>query len=62
MTAEKKGRPLLLGELDGMVQTYIQSTSNRGAVVTRSKVATTAKRLMIHYGGIVGKVDLDSSE
>ena len=35
LTTEKRGHPFLLGKLDGMVQTYIQSASNRGAAVTR---------------------------
>ena len=62
VTAEKRSRPLLLGKFNGMVQTYIRSASNSGAVVTRSMAVVTAKALMIRYLHIVGKTDLDNFE
>ena len=62
LTAEKRGRPLILGELDAMVQTYIKAASNRGAVVTRSMAEATAKALMVRYPGKVGKIDLENSQ
>ena len=61
MTAEKRGYPFLLGKLDGMVQTYIRSALNHGAVFTRSMVVATAKALMIRYPDIVRKINLDFS-
>ena len=62
LMAEKSGRPLILGKLDVMVQTYIRSASNRGAVVTRSTAVATAKALRIRHPDRVGKIDLDNSE
>ena len=58
----KRGIPLLLEKLDGMLQTYIRSVTNRGVVVTKSKAVATAKALMICYLDIVDKIDLGNSE
>lgn len=55
------GRPLLLGEIDGMVQSYIKAVSSRGALVTSSLAKATAKALMSRYPGAVGNIDVDSS-
>ena len=42
-------RPLLLGDLHSMVQTYIKQLSNRGGVVNRAIANATAQDLLIHY-------------
>ena len=55
------GRPLMLGHFDSMIQTYIRSMSNRGAVITWSIANIAAKALMRKYPGIVGNIDIDSS-
>ena len=55
------GRPLMLGHFDSMIQTYIRSMSNRGAVITWSIANAAAKALMRKYPGIVGNIDIDSS-
>jgi len=39
----KTGRPLMLGEIDKMVQTYIKAVSTRGGLVTRTLANATAK-------------------
>ena len=57
----KTGRPLLLGELDAMVQKYIQAASNRGAVISRASAVSAANALLKKYPNIVGKIDLESS-
>ena len=62
LTAEKGDCPLVPGKVDGMVQTYIRSVSNRGGVVMRSMAVATTKALMIHYPDMVGKIDLDNLE
>ena len=62
LTAEKAGCPLVSGKLDGMVQTYIRSASNRGGVVMRSMAVATTRALMIRYPDMVGKIDLDNLE
>ena len=60
---EKQGRPLLLGDtLDTLVQKHIRAQSNRGNVVTRSMVVSTAKVMMRPYPKEVGKVDIENSE
>ena len=51
-----------LGKLDGMVQTFIRSAFNRGAVVTRSMAVVMAKARMVRYPDIIGKIDLGNSE
>ena len=55
------GRPLMLGHFDSMIQTYIRSMSNRGAVITWSIANAAAKVLMRKYPGTVGNIDIDSS-
>ena len=55
------GRPLLLGELDIMVQTYIKQLSNRGGVVNRAIANATAQALLTRYPNIVGEIDVSSA-
>ena len=63
LSTEKQGRPLLLGtKIDSLVQRYNRAASNRGAVVTRSIVESTAKALMISYPKEIGKINLNNSE
>ena len=57
----KTGRPLLLGKLDSMVQSYIKGLSNRGAVITWTIANAAAKALIRKYPGVVGDIDVDSS-
>ena len=45
----KTGRPLLLGDLDSMVQRYLLSASNWGAVLTRASAVSAAKALLKKY-------------
>ena len=55
------GRPLMLGELDEMVQSYIKAVSSRGALVNSSLAKATAKALIQKYPHTVGNIDIDSS-
>ena len=55
------GRPLFLGELDSMVQTYIKQLSNRGGVVNRAITNATAQALLTRYPNLVGEIDVSSS-
>ena len=55
------GRPLMLGDLDKMVQTYIKAVSSRGAVINKGLAKATAKALIQRYPDVVGNVDIDSS-
>ena len=48
------GRPLLLQDLDGIVQTFIKQLSNRGGVVNRAIANATAEALLTRYSNIVG--------
>ena len=57
----KTGRPMLLPDLDSMVQRYILGASNRGAVITRAGAVSAAKALLKKYPNVVGNIDLDSS-
>ena len=45
----KTGRPLLLGELDAMVQKYLRAASNQGAVISRTSAISAAKALLQKY-------------
>ena len=57
----RTGRPLMLGETDQMVQTYIKAVSSRGVLVTRTLANAAAKALMARYPNFVGNIDVDSS-
>lgn len=59
--AAPTGRPLLLGELDAMIQTYITSISSRGCVVNSVIAKSAAKALIARYPDAVGNVDIESS-
>ena len=56
----RTGRPLMLGEIDQMVQTYIKVVSSRGGLVTRTLANAAAKALMARYPNLVGNIDVDS--
>eukprot|EP00794_Sanderia_malayensis_P013335 gene13335-14713_t len=55
------GRPLLLGELDAMVQSYLRACSQRGAVISSCVAISTAKALIQKYPDTVGDIDIESS-
>ena len=60
--SQPTGRPLMLGELDSMVQTYLRALSKRGGVVNTSVANATAKALISKYPNIVNPgVDIESS-
>ena len=56
-----QGRPLLLGELDGLVQQYILAASNRGNVISQNIAVSAAKVIMEQYPHLIGSVDIESS-
>ena len=58
--SRQTGRPHLLGDLDEMVKTYLQTLSKRG-VINTTVANATAKALMSKYPHVVGEIDVDSS-
>ena len=58
----KTCRPLLLGDLDSMVQKYLLAASNRGAVISRLSAVSAAKAVIKKYPNVIGNIDLDSSQ
>ena len=54
-------RPLLLGELDSKVQTYIKQLSNRGGVVKRAIANAAAQALLTRYPNLAGGINVSSS-
>ena len=54
-----QGRPLLLGELDGIVQQYILAASNRGNVISRNIAVSAVKVIMERYPSLIGSVDIE---
>ena len=54
------GRPLMLGELNSMIQSYIKSLSNHGGVVNTVIANATAKMLMKRYPNVVGEIDVNN--
>lgn len=59
--SSKTGRPLLLGELDAMVQAYLQAQSKQGCVINTSIANATARALIDRNPNLVGNIDLESS-
>ena len=57
----KTERPLLLGNLDSMVQRYLLAASNWGAVLTRASAVSATKALLNKCPNAVANVDLESS-
>ena len=58
---KRQGRPLPLGELDGLLQQYILAASNRGNVISRNIAVRAAKVIMERYPRLIGSVDIESS-
>ena len=46
----------MLGKLDALVQRCISAASNRGSVITRSVVTSTARALLNRYPDVVGEI------
>ena len=59
--SSQTGRPLLLGDLGSIVQTYIKQLSNRGGVLNRTIANTTTQVLLIHCPSLVGEIGVGSS-
>ena len=55
------GSPLLIGELDAMVQSYIQAVSSRCTLVNSSLGITARKALIQKYPNAARNIDIDSS-
>ena len=55
------GRPLLLGNLDRMVQSYLRALSNRGDVINTTIANATANALIKRNASAVGDIDVNSS-
>ena len=58
---QKRGRPLMLGKLDALVQRYISAASNRGPVITRAAVTSTARALLDSSPDVVGEIAIEDS-
>ena len=59
--SSQTGRPLLLGNLDSMVQISNRQLSNRGGVVNRAIANATAQAFLIRYRNLVGEINMCSS-
>ena len=59
--SSQTGRPLLLGDLDSMVQISNRQPSNRGGVVNRAIANATAQAFLMLYRNLVGEINMCSS-
>ena len=59
--SSQTGRPLLIEDLNSMLQTYIKKLSNRRGVVNRAIANTTTQDLLTRYPNIVGEIDVSSA-
>ena len=55
------GRPLLLGDLDRMVQSCLRALSNRGGAINTAIANPTADALIKWNTGVVGDIDVNLS-
>lgn len=60
-SGNKVGRPLLLGEFDAQIQSYITALANRGSVISRSVATSEAKALIKQHPGEIADLDLEPS-
>ena len=60
--SKPRGCPLLLGELDEMVQSYIKAVSSRDALVNLSLAIAAGKALIQKYSNAVRNIDIDLSK
>ena len=51
----------MLGKLDSLVERYISDVSNRGSVITRSVVTSTAWALLNRYPNVVGEIAIEDT-
>lgn len=56
--SSRTGRPLLLGELDSMVQTYLIAQSKKGCVINKSIADATTRALISRCPNITGNIDI----
>ena len=61
LPTQKRGPPLMLGKFDDLVKRYISADSNRGSVITRSVVASTARALLYRYPNVVGEIAIEDT-
>ena len=55
------GRPLLLGDLDRMAESFVRALSNRGGVINTTVANATANAVIKRNPGVVGDIDVNSS-
>ena len=55
------GRPLMLGQLDSLVQTYLTEQIQWGCVINASIANATARALIQRFPQAVGNIDLEST-
>ena len=55
------GRPLLLGDLDRMVQSYLRALSSCGDVINTTIANATANALIKRNPSVVGDINVNSS-
>ena len=61
LPTQKRGRPLVFGKLDALVQQYISVASNIGSIITRSIVTSTARALLDRYLYVVGEIAIEDT-
>ena len=51
----------MLGKLAGLVQRYFSAASNRGSVITRSVITSTARALLDCYPVVVVEITIEDT-
>ena len=49
LPSKTRGRPLLLGDIDGKIQAYLKKTRESGGVIKSRMVMSVAQRLVLYY-------------
>ena len=57
----RRSQPFMLGKLDGFVRRCISAASNRGSVIAKFFIRSTARALMNRYPDVVGEITIEDT-
>ena len=61
LPSQKRGQPLMLVKLSGLVQRHTSAANNRGSVISRSAITSTARALLNRYPGVIGEITIEDT-
>ena len=61
LPSQKRGQPLMLVKLASLVQRHTSAANNRGSVISRSAITSTARALLNRYPGVIGEITIEDT-